>query len=164
METPPPQEEFVPYPRGEGVGTAENLRKAFKAYQGAMWIVLGTLFFGIGGNLITTILTKGDENAPFELFLPVLIGLVLMFIFNFAMAHRSMKLLGEIKGKSTGYVIGMSCLTSVVSPCCIGAVGAIIVQQEAVKEITKYGLKASFFGVKKSEVEAKIIELERGGF
>lgn len=159
METPPPPQEFVPYPRGPG-GSADDLRKAFKAYQGATFIMLGTLLFGIGGNLITAILTRGDENAPFVLYFPLLIGLALMFVFNFVIAYRSLTLLAEVKGKATGYVVGMSCLTSVVSPCCFGAIGAIIVQQEAVKEISKYGLKASFLGVKKSEVEAKIQELE----
>jgi len=155
MQPPPP--EFVPYPRGDQYGSAEKLRLLQKAYYGAYWIVastLGTAFLAGIAAFVVGFVTR-DANSP-VLGLVVVLAYVAIFAVNFVIGFKYGRLVAEAKDREAGYAVILGIFASLLSPCCIGAVGSAVIQQAVANELKKYGLKVGFLGLRKEEVEAKI--------
>lgn len=145
---------YTSYPRGVGSGEAEKLMKLYQAYRGAYFLILSTLCFGLGLNLLLVALF-GSKNA---IVLPILVcGLL---VANFAVSFWVARGIGEAKDKSMGYVVGVALLATLVSPCCIGLVGAGVLQQIASNEIKRYGIRPGMMGIKKADIDARVAELQ----
>lgn len=161
---PPPITEN-PYPRGPIIqgGSASQLRKLRDAYYGIYWIIAGTVVTWILPQVLIEVLVGTDgENADLGIAIIGGAGL-LMLIVNFFIAFRYARMVAQAKSKPTGYAVALSLGTAVLSPCCFGLVGCIVIQQAVANEVKKYGIENKFLGMKKADFDRVIEALERSG-
>ena len=144
-ETPPP---YAQYPRGvePGYGSATALRSLFDGYNGLSRAFLINIAMVIPINLLAR---AGAISLP-------LVGLLAIVVFAviFAVTLGPNKKIGE----GAGWVPAQPLIASSSALCC-GIIGYVVMQTIAANHIKKFGLRR----VKKSEVQAKIAELESAG-
>ena len=161
MSMPPPIGEN-PYPRGHvpNYGSAAKLRMLRDAYYGIYWMVAGSAGLGILGQI-------AFEFVPAETFdsvIAIVIGLnVLVIVVNFFIALKYANLVREAKDQGSGYAVMLAVGSALLSPCCFGLVGCIVIQQAVANEGKKYGIENKFLGMKKADFDRQIEMLERSG-
>ena len=163
---PPPSEQppiHSPYPRGNVTqyGSATNLRLLKEAYFQIYWMVAGTVGIGIPIQLLQFGGEGMNESTVLALFFA---GLVLMFAVNFTIAFFAARKVVKATGKSTGYAVMLAFFSMLLSPCCLGLIGCIVIQQAVTIEVKRYGMRVSFLGgLKKRDFDEKIQALEAMG-
>ncbi len=167
METPPnsptPPPQYVQYPRGlqGGYGTAQDLRNLKKAYYGCQWMIAVTL--GSAAMMYTLIFMLASSSRQVSLLAPLLqlAFLGLMVIVNAFIAYKHLSLLALVNGQGSGYVMGYTVLAAMLSPCCFGVLGPVVIQSLCGTELGKFGLKAGpFVALKKRQIDDLIRQYE----
>jgi len=152
---PPPQ--YAAYPRGAGAGqygTADKLQALSDGYFGLNIIFLINIVLSLGSRF-SGVTAKTPSEA-----LGILAGyaLVVGLVVGFGSYHNNKKIAFGADWKP-GMAVLASVLMALNSVFCCGIIGYVIVQNLAFQEMKKYGLKGGFFGVKKSEIAAKVAEM-----
>ncbi len=155
---PPPN--YAAYPRDAGYGTAAQLRLLADGYFGLnkIFVINIVLVFALRFSILSI---QGPSVLAVAGIGLVIIGLVVGFG-----TYPYNKKIGEGANWGQGMPLVASILMGFNSALCCGIIGYIVVQMLAAQEIKKYGIKTGFFGLKKSEIEAKISQLQssQGGF
>lgn len=161
---PPPIGEN-PYPRGQmpNYGSATKLRMLRDAYYGIYWLIAGTVGTWVVPQVgIELLAMMGEASEDLVLVLFAMSG-VLMLVVNFFIAFKFAKLVAQAKERSVGYAVGLAVGSALLSPCCLGLVGCMVIQQAVTNEVKIYGMKGGFLGIRKHDFDAQIEALERAG-
>lgn len=162
---PPPPEQppfHSPYPRANVAqyGSATKLRLLKEAYYQIYWLVAGTLGVGIPLRFLEFAGGSMDDSTALAV---VGGGFILLLVVNFVIAFFPAKKVVTATGKSTAYAVMLAFFSALLSPCCLGLVGCIVVQQAVTNEVKNYGMKGGFMGLKKQDFEDRIRALEAMG-
>lgn len=158
---PPPQ--YVAYPRGQQAiyGTPEQLMALWEGYSGLNYVFILNVFLALGGRAVTV--APIWEGSPPEAFL-VYYGFYFLILFAAigATSYPHAKKIAYGKNWAPANAITASVLIALFSWVCCGIVGYAFMQQIALNEMKRYGLKPSFL-LRKKDVLAKVEELREQG-
>ncbi|MEQ1822327.1 MAG: hypothetical protein ABL949_07450 [Fimbriimonadaceae bacterium] len=160
--TPPPTSPY-PYETGSAAyyrpgadgspayGSADKLQALSDGYFGLNPIFGLNVLFALGSNVM--IRTASPDNVAM-----IAIGvIVVMFVSILFLTLPKNKQTAYGKGWSDSNAILASVLMGLNSALCCGVIGYIVMQNIALTEIKRYGIKGgSFFGLKEKDVEAHI--------
>jgi hypothetical protein len=152
---PPPQ--FAGYTRPGIGGNPELLLALCDSYFGFQWVFLGNVLVlvGISGAVAFAAQQAGMTMASVYLISYTITGIAVWFF--------SLKPAGQF-AKGMGRPLSSRYLTASVlalqSWFCCGIVGYAIIQNKALTEMKKYGIRAGFFGVKRKDVVALVQQMQ----
>lgn len=156
----PPQ--YVGYPRPQLQLDPSKLEMLRDAYYGSSWLMAATLGLAVivqGAGLL--LLRSGGDVAQ-ALGTVILVGAVLpIFAVDLLVAFRYSSMVARATDKGTGYAVCLALGAAVLSPCCCGILGCMVIRHSVPQEYKRYGIEVSFFGgVKKAVIQAKIDQLK----
>lgn len=152
----PPQ--FTAYPRAQmnAYGTGAQLRALYKGYNGLSAIFGINVALSLGANAAIRSAAPAETVLGMWAAAVIAIGLVVGFG-----TYPSNKNIAYGANWNPGMALLASILMAVNSALCCGIIGYVVVQQLAMNEMKRYGLKARFFGgIKKQEVEQVAAQLD----
>ena len=149
MSEIPPQ--YANYPRNANpFGSAAQLQSLYNGYRRYGWMFLLNI-------LLSVLIFVGAALTQNEF--AVLLAYPLTATVIGFLVHPLNKLIGFGANWPASKILTASILMGINAVTC-GIVGYIVMQQIAVNNIKRYGLKSGFFGLKKREVQQKILDLE----
>lgn len=161
-EAPPPQ--YVEYPRGQQAvyGSPEKLMALWEGYSGLNYVFILNVVLAIGGRALT--LAPIWEGSPPEAFM-VYYGVYFLILFSAigACSYPYNKKIAFGKDWPPSNAITASILVALVSWVCCGIIGFAVMQQIALMEMKRYGIKPGLM-LRKRDVEAKVAELRAAQF
>ncbi|MBC8066340.1 MAG: hypothetical protein H7Y17_16030 [Chlorobia bacterium] len=153
--TPPP-EGYVAYPRGPQAttyGSADQLQALVEGYYGLNYVFILNVVLAMGGRLVG-LSVDSPQGA-----LAMLAGyFIVLFVVVGACSFPYNRKIAFGKGWGDGNAILASLLTALFSWLCCGIFGYIVMQQIAMSEMKKYGLKAGL-GLRKKDAMALVEQL-----
>jgi hypothetical protein len=156
----PPQTIQSNYPRQIETQDVKKLRLLLDAYFGIYWIVASTIAayfllpFVVG--LILAAMRYDVERSMDSVYV---IDFIAMVVANGFISFREASKVAEAKGKAAWYAVLLTFGSVLLSPCCAGLGGCVVIQQACSNEFVRYGIRTRAFGVRKADVEAKIRQL-----
>jgi len=153
MEVPPdsgPPPQFAAYPRPQFYGDPSKLQALSDGYFGLNTVFLYNFGLAILLNVVGRIPNFEFGLILFLISIP-LIGLVVGYL-----SYPKNKLIGYGCNWSKHGPLTASILMGLNSALCCGIIGYVVVQNIALKEMRKYGVRGGAFGLRKRDVQAVV--------
>ena len=155
----PPQPQFAGYTRPGIQGNPEMLLALKDSYFGFQWVFLGNVVILMGMSFGVAFLAQ-LMGLPVSLVYIVSYGATAILIGFLSLKPAGQYAIGLGREPSSRYITAL--VLALQSWFCCGIVGYAILQNRALTEMKKYGIRAGFLGVKSKDVEAVVAQMRAG--
>ncbi|MEA2553590.1 MAG: hypothetical protein QOJ65_1766 [Fimbriimonadaceae bacterium] len=153
--SPSHPQQFVGYTRpGATYGDPERLKALADGYYGLNTVFVVNVLWAVAMGFALAALV-----VPFGIFGALAFSTVLTGLLIGSLVHPKNKLIAYGANWNPGSARTASILMALNSALCCGILGYMVVQNLAMVEMKKYGLKAGLFGVRRRDVETAMERL-----
>lgn len=155
-----PPEQYAAYPRGAQAamyGSSDRLLALYEGYAGLNYVFLLNVLLAIGGRALT-LAPIWNGSSPESVLIFYGVYFIVLFAAVGACSYPYNKKIGFGKDWPASNAIIASVLTALFAWLCCGLIGYGVMQQIAMNEMKKYGLKGGL-GLRKKEVMARVEEI-----
>lgn len=155
-----PPEQFANYPRGAQAamyGSADRLLALYEGYSGLNYVFLLNVVLVIAGRVLT-LAPIWNDGSPEIVLIFYGVYFVVLFAAIGACSHPQNKKIAFGKDWPPSNAVIASVLTALFSWLCCGLFGYAVMQQIALNEMKKYGIRGGL-GLKKRDVLARVEEI-----
>ncbi len=149
--------------RGANYGSSDKLQALSDGYFGMNWVFLANVVIVVASRVGGALLIGPDESSidPATALVFFFGTFAVLFLVVSIATFPFNKKIGVGRGWSPFGAVFASFLLGLNSALCCGVIGYVVMQMIASTEMKKYGIKTTFFGLKKKVIKARIDEIRQ---